>query len=290
VGEIWFNGMTGPGYIMGAAWAVYAILLIAGFKEPVRNYGNKGNGEEGKSLLGRGEEEAKDEKRGFFGSVKEAMGLVTLPVTLTIGLLFVNKLVTEQTMSSANIIGKYRFGWDVADVGSLSAGIGLLVVPLTIAVGSASRWYEDRYLLKYLLQFATLGVLLLIDFSQIFRLGTPYANMNPWRREAIYLTKPGPLKYVLGNVIVFCGLQASESVTMSTLSKVVSPQLAAGTFNSGLLATELGTLGRALGDAYIAVAGMVDLDGMLNLLFVPALVLLIGSLLAIDRYFKVLAC
>ena len=150
--------------------------------------------------------------------------------------------------------------------------------------------HPPRYLLKYLLQFATIGVLLLIDFSQLFRLGTPYANMNPWRREVIYFTKPNTFKYVLGNVIVFCGLQASESVTMSTLSKVVSPKLAAGTFNSGLLATEMGTLGRALGDAYISVSGIIDLEGMLNMLFVPALVLLVASLVAIERHFKVLAC
>jgi hypothetical protein len=77
---------------------------------------------------------------------------------------------------------------------------------------------------------------------------------------------------------------------MSTLSKVVSPKLAAGTFNSGLLATEMGTLGRALGDAYISVSGIIDLEGMLNMLFVPALVLLVASLVAIERHFKVLAC
>ena len=144
--EIWFNGMTGPGYVMGAAWTLYLLVLVVGFKEPKRNYGDwkeKGKGEK-ESLLGEGEAGSKVKEGGLFSSCREAMSLITLPVILTIALLFVNKFVTEETMSSANIIGKSRFGWDVADVGSLSAGIGMLVVPLTIAVGTASRWYEDR--------------------------------------------------------------------------------------------------------------------------------------------------
>ena len=138
--------MTGPGYVMGAAWTLYLLVLVVGFKEPKRNYGDwkeKGKGEK-ESLLGEGEAGSKVKEVGLFSSCREAMSLITLPVILTIALLFVNKFVTEETMSSANIIGKTRFGWDVADVGSLSAGIGMLVVPLTIAVGTASRWYEDR--------------------------------------------------------------------------------------------------------------------------------------------------
>jgi hypothetical protein len=77
---------------------------------------------------------------GFFSSLK----YITLPVSLTLGLLFVNKLVGEQIMSSAPTITKYRFGWGVGQVGLLSAGVGALVVPLTVAVGVVSKYYEDR--------------------------------------------------------------------------------------------------------------------------------------------------
>jgi hypothetical protein len=38
---------------------------------------------------------------------------------------------------------------------------------------------------------------------------------------------------------------------MSLLSKLVSPELARGTWNSGLLATEAGTFGRVVGDVMI---------------------------------------
>ena len=60
---------------------------------------------------------------------------MTLPVMVCLVLLFVNKFVAEETTSSAPMITKSRYGWDVSDVGSLSVGIGLLVVPLTVLVG-----------------------------------------------------------------------------------------------------------------------------------------------------------
>jgi len=77
---------------------------------------------------------------------------------------------------------------------------------------------------------------------------------------------------------------------MSTLSKVVHPRLAAGTFNSGLLATELGTLGRAVGDTLISGAGFLSLKNMLNLLYVPNGVLLLGSVYSIVTNYKQLDC
>ena len=124
-------------------------------------------------------------------------------------------------------------------------------------------------MLRYLLSFALFGVLLLIDFSALWESEREPSKLTPLRRELVWFFSPGPFKYVVGNVVVFSGLQASESVTMSLLSKVVSPRLAAGTFNSGLLSTELGTFGRAIGDTYISLAGLVSLDMMLNILFIP---------------------
>jgi hypothetical protein len=82
--------------------------------------------------------------------------------------------------------------------------------------------------------------------------------------------------------------QASESVIMSLLSKIVHPKLAAGTFNSGLLATELGTFGRAIGDTAISAAGFISLDEMLNLLNMPNLALLICSVAVVVSKYELL--
>ena len=136
-----------------------------------------------------------------------------------------------------------------------------------------------RFLLKWLTALATLGVCLLIDWSDLGILS-----------HLIPFGAPDPLRYCLGQVVVFAGLQASESVIMSTLSKVVHPKLAAGTFNSGLLATELGTLGRAVGDTAISAAGFVSMDEMINLLNFPNLALLCASVHVIEANYNKLDC
>ncbi len=56
---------------------------------------------------------------------------------------------------------------------------------------------------------------------------------------------------------------------MSLFTKVIPRRLAAGTFNSGFLSTEAGTLGRAVGDAVITALGTgtdVQLQRKLSLL------------------------
>lgn len=41
------------------------------------------------------------------------------------------------------------------------------------------------------------------------------------------------VQYLLGSILLFAFLNAHEGVIMSLLSKLVSPELAKGTFNSG---------------------------------------------------------
>ena len=59
---------------------------------------------------------------------------------------------------------------------------------------------------------------------------------------------------MLGAIVAFGALGGAESCLMSLLSKLVSPALARGVCNSGLLATEAGTAGRAAGDFALAFA------------------------------------
>ncbi|CAM9878636.1 unnamed protein product, partial [Laminaria digitata] len=46
-----------------------------------------------------------------------------------------------------------------------------------------------------------------------------------------------------------------------------------GTWNSGFLATEAGTFGRFVGDAFITVLGVMTMDWLDFLLFVPSVFL-----------------
>ena len=52
----------------------------------------------------------------------------------------------------------------------------------------------------------------------------------------------GPVRYITGSLIAFSGIEACESYVASLMSKVVPSALAQGTFNSGLLATLVGTV------------------------------------------------
>jgi hypothetical protein len=62
-------------------------------------------------------------------------------------------------------------------------------------------------------------------------------------------------QFALGATVLFAALNAIEGTVMCLLARVVSPALASSTFNSSLLSTEAGTLGRAVGDLLIAAVG-----------------------------------
>ena len=111
---------------------------------------------------------------------------------------------------------------------------------------------------------------------------------------------------MLGASSLFALLNALEGVIMSLLSKVVPAELAKGTFNSGLLATEAGTLGRVIGDCmltYLAErqsastspSSTLPNDGgggeaILNALFLPIAIGVLVSILLVYRFYEQLKC
>jgi len=88
----------------------------------------------------------------------------------------------------------------------------------------------------------------------------------------------GPKSYIAGSLIAFSGIEACESYVASLMSKVVPSTLAQGTFNSGLLATLVGTGGRAVGDLFITCMGLVSVRNLLNLLIIPGATLIATSI------------
>ena len=115
------------------------------------------------------------------------------------------------------------------------------------------------------------------------------------------------LQYVLGASSLFALLNALEGVIMSLLSKLVPAELAKGTFNSGLLATEAGTLGRVIGDCMLTFlaerqsastspSSTLPSDGsggggaILNALFLPIAIGVLVSILLVYRFYEQLKC
>ena len=63
-------------------------------------------------------------------------------------------------------------------------------------------------------------------------------------------------RYTAGATIFYIARNLMEGLDMSLMSKMLPARLARGTCNSGLITTEVGTLGRALGNMVITVAGL----------------------------------
>lgn len=63
-------------------------------------------------------------------------------------------------------------------------------------------------------------------------------------------------RYTAGATIFYIARNLMEGLDMSLMSKMLPARLARGTCNSGLITTEVGTFGRALGNMVITVAGL----------------------------------
>lgn len=73
---------------------------------------------------------------------------------------------------------------------------------------------------------------------------------------------------------------------MALLSKTMSPRLAKGTYNCGLLSTEAGTLARAVADVMITVVGGFGQMHLLNFTMLPVLLVAGGSTLVTLAKYK----
>jgi hypothetical protein len=172
----------------------------------------------------------------WWQSFRERLILVILPVRLCLFFLFCKTFTIEALVSATSALTKNRYGWQVRQVGTLGCINGILVVPLSITMGFLSHSYQDRDLMTVLVSIGSIGLFLLIDFTDL--VGTEnsegYNDGNMW---AVH-----PPRYVTGYFLAFCSVQCFEGVIGSTLSKVIPTALASGTFNSGLLATLVDTV------------------------------------------------
>jgi len=198
-------------------------------------------------------------------------------------LLFAKVFVVEILVSCTSALTKNRYGWNIHEVGLLGCANGLFVIPLSIVVGRLSMSYPDRFLMVCLLSVGICGLSLLIDWTDLFVDGSTrmYNKSNPW--------SVGPTQYVIGYFVTYLSIQSFEGIIGSTMSKLVPTALATGTFNSGLLATLVDTFGRSLGDICISLMGFINIRQLMNLLFVPGVLILIACLFVVRRYYDMLA-
>ena len=296
MGIVTLNGLTLPGYFMACLWLTFGIILVLTFEEPDRE-GLK----EQKALEARGispsehddlhsvfsgestmapveptlpiTEEGASSWRRLWRSTTE---WIPLPVRICLGLLFAKVFVIESLVSSTSALTKNRYQWQVRQVGQLGFANGVLVIPFSILIGRLSMTHQDHVLMKWLVSLGCCGMFLLIDLSDL-------VSAETLRYNAGHILAVSPRRYMAGYFLSYLSIQAFEGVIGSTLSKVIPTSLASGTFNSGLLATLVDTLGRACGDLYISAAGFLSLRQLMNLLFLPGFSILLTCLVVIER-------
>ena len=283
---------TAPGWIMMTAWAIFLIVAAIWFTEPRRRKISKKvksvesskeyemteaeGSDEGKpllSILNGGEDKpdavvVEEEKK------RHPPLYHNVPVMMTLGIYFVLKLVLECLMSSTATLTMYYFGWDATFSGTYLAFLGLLMFPANLGVAALSSRYDDREMITAALYVMLAGIVGIISYGGLFDRSSSEAESE----ESSYSV----LQYVFYGVVIFLSCNCLEGPNMSLLSKTVPGYWAKGTFNSGFLATEAGTLGRAVGDVFLSVAAYGGFDRLLNQTFIP-LGVLVAATIAVTR-------
>lgn len=176
------------------------------------------------------------------------------------------KMGQELAISSMPFITRQLFFTSNEICGYYMASIGGLVLPVTVAINQISKDSEERDMVLRMTEVTILGIILICHFG----LFGEYSLFQ----------------YLCGSAIIFTALNATEGIVMSLLSKVISPELARGTFNSGLLATEAGTFGRVMGDLAITLLGdQTNVNAALvNRLYSPLLIMLLVGLFVVQFF------
>jgi len=186
------------------------------------------------------------------------------PLMITLAVYFLIEIADEIILSSAGLIATSYFNWSISHVGAFMAVLGLMVLPANFLVGAVSEsGYEDRTIIVTSQAITIVGLLLIISY---------WGEYNEFQ-------------FVAGTSVIFVAVAVMEGVDTSLMSKVIPPVLSRGTFNSGLLAVQIGMVAKALGDGLITVIGL-RADDLINGLYIPILIITVGLLLICMRYFK----
>ena len=286
--NVWWTPENSPGWFMFIVWATFWILLWFYFEDPPK-HGNQStskqatktleltkdahntNGEKQallKSKVSDGDEADEVNHEDFMEDSDQEDEEVPLwrniPVMTTFAIYFVLKLVLECLLSSTSTLTHYYFGWDSSISGIYLTILGLLMLPANLGIAMLARNHDDRQLIVFC------EVLMLVGCCGIIR----------YSSEASY----SPIQYVLFSIIIFLSTNALEGPNMSLLSQTIPKSWSRGIFNVGLLATEAGTLGRAISDVLLSLWSFHGIGSLLNDAF-RNMSLASAAMLAMTYYF-----
>ncbi|TYZ59409.1 hypothetical protein PybrP1_001030 [[Pythium] brassicae (nom. inval.)] len=273
LGGVLVTTETAPGFVMLALWSVYLVATVALFEEPER----ENLLERTRSMISVVESGS----GGGAGAVTEASALLgpakpktpplsslwrNVPVVATLVIYIVLKLVLECLLVATSTVAQFYFQWNSTDSGLYLAALGLLMFPTNVGVSWLADRYEDREMVVMAQLAMIVGIGAIVSYGHY-----------------------SVVQFVAGGVLIFVSTNVLEGVNMALLSKTIPKAFAKGTFNSGLLATEAGTFGRALGDVAITVVGLPGIQYVLNWTFLPLLATSVVTLLYTVRVYPQLA-
>jgi len=271
-----------PGWFMFFVWSVYLICLITFFDDPPKRKPAPSsvemtedakltpkdttiNGDaELTPLIGRNREGHDPGASNV--TIKGSSIGKNIAVLIIFLIYFILKLLLECLLSSTAILAEFYFGWSGSFVGIYMSVLGLLILPANLAVAYLSRNYDDRELIMLFQGAMLAGCLLIMKYSSTYSM----------------------VQYVIGSVAVFLSTNMLEGPNMSLLSKTIPKSWSEGFFNVGLLATEAGTLGRAIGDTFLAICGSGGMEYLLDNAFGSMLAMCSASFLISWRYYDLL--
>ena len=244
-----------PGWVMATLWAILLVFLYVFFEEPPRrtapekepNNGVHATGSELQPLLlddkdGKSVETALTDDN---SNMESTPLWKIVPVCTTFFVYFALKFNIESLWSSTSILTHYQFGWKGSTSGIYLAILGLMVMPANWVVAYGSQFLMDRDLMMITMIIMLWGCLAILQFSETYSI----------------------VHYIVGTSLIFVAANALEGPNMSLLSKTIPPQYSRGLWNVGLLATESGTLGRAVGGVILTISGSQGLGHIFNIVF-----------------------
>lgn len=229
VGGFAFNRLTTPGWALVAVWAVYIAVLGAVFRDHLPPAGSPGA-----APVAEGAAPPKQSVQAKVATVVHQPG-----VLLCLWVYFIIKVAGELLVASAGTV-TVAFGWGAGTVGVFLAALGLLMFPAE-ALGAAllrAAGYDDRRPLLWTLSALGVGCVAIIPLPWV---GSTYTSA----------------RYVVATMVIFVSSNLVEAHAMPLLVDTMPTCLPGGTLNGGLLSTEAGMLGRAMGDLGVTLAGMV---------------------------------
>lgn len=257
--SLYWRAENDPCWVMAVVWSVYLVLVLLFFEDPEHLANNVGNGlakpyklelvggqgsEEQKRMLPEDASEAGVAPHRTATSDSEIFQpLWKNKGVMLFAIYFMLKFILESLLSSYAMITGYYFDWSDRHSGSYLAAIGLLILPVNWLISLMAQRYDDRELIVLLQGVVLFGCLSILDVSE----------MN-------YRVP----QYVFASIVIFTSTNALEGPTMSLLSKVIPQPYCKGFWNVGLLATESGTSGRAVGDVILTLCGSAGLHYVLN--------------------------